>query len=308
MIDFVTVTNHLGDSIKMELRNPWASGLNIKNITGLEPPKATINSTEVATSDGAIYNSARLSTRNIVLSLAFLPMPDIETTRQKTYKYFPIKKPVTLEIKTDNRHVKTLGYVESNTPEIFSKDEATQISLICPDPYFYEVSDDENGNGATVTNFSNQKPLFEFPFSNESLTVHLLEFGTIEYNTARVITYDGDAETGVRIYIHALGPATNITIYNTQTREQMAIDTNKLAAVVGSPIQAGDDIIISTIRGNKYIRLIRGGTTYNILNALSRNSSWFTLVNGDNLFGYRADNGSTNLQIRMENYTLFEGV
>ena len=136
MIKSITVTNYLGDSLVLDLARPELSGFVVKSVTGLGAGKSTINTTEVATNDGSIYNSARLSSRNIVLSLAFLWKPTIEDVRHLSYKFFPIKRMVTLLIETDNRLAQITGYVESNEPTIFSKDEGSDISIICPDPFF----------------------------------------------------------------------------------------------------------------------------------------------------------------------------
>ena len=304
MIKSITVTNYLGDSIKLELGRPEQSGFLIKSISGLGPSKANINTTEVSTNDGSLFNSARLNQRNIVFDFIFVESinrESIEDIRQKSYKYFPIKKNVDLLIETDNRIVKTTGYVESNEPNIFSSQEGAQISIICPDPYFYSTE-------KTVTIFSGIEPLFEFPFENNSLTDNLLEFGGIIVNQEKTIFYKGDSEVGIVIYIHAIGEATNLTIYNALTREVLKIDTDRLEALTGSIIKAGDDIIISTIKGQKFIRLIRDGEYINILNCLGRNSDWFRLVKGDNVFAFTAETGDTNLQFRIENLIVYEGV
>jgi hypothetical protein len=304
MIKSITVTNYLGDSIKLELGRPEQSGFLIKSISGLGPSKANINTTEVSTTDGSLFNSARLNQRNIVFDFIFVESinrESIEDIRQKSYKYFPIKKNVDLLIETDNRIVKTTGYVESNEPNIFSSQEGAQISIICPDPYFYSTE-------KTVTIFSGIEPLFEFPFENNSLTDNLLEFGEIIVNQEKTVFYKGDSEVGIVIYIHAIGEATNLTIYNALTREVLKIDTDRLEALTGSIIKAGDDIIISTIKGQKFIRLIRDGEYINILNCLGRNSDWFRLVKGDNVFVFTAETGDTNLQFRIENLIVYEGV
>lgn len=307
MIYSLAVTNYLGDRIKLELGRPENTGFLVKSITGLGPVKANVNTTEVATNDGSMFNSARLSQRNIVIQLAFVHSiygEDIEEIRQKSYKYFPIKKNVELIIETDNRYVRTIGYIESNEPDIFSKQEGTQISIICPDPYFYSASEDGNN----VTDFYSIDPVFEFPFSNESLSEPLLIFGEIQIKTEGVITYHGDSEIGVMIYIHAIGPATNINIYNTETREVISINTTKLEALTGKGIVASDDIIINTLKGEKSITLVREGKSYNILNCLDKNTDWFTLVKGDNIFAFTAESGVTNLQFRIENKVIYEGV
>lgn len=307
MIYSIVVTNYLGDRIKLELRKPDVSGFLIKSITGLGPAKANVNTTEVSTNDGSLFNSARLSQRNIVLDMVFINTvygESIEDLRQKSYKYFPLKKSVELTIETDNRYVKTTGYVESNEPNIFSSQEGTQISIICPDPYFYSAGEDGNN----VTNFYSIDPMFEFPFSNESLDEPLLVFGEIQIKTEGVITYHGDSEIGVMIYIHAIGPATNINIYNTETREVMRINTEKISLLTGKGIVASDDIVINTAKGEKSITLIREGVSYNILNCLDKNTDWFTLAKGDNIFAFTADSGVTNLQFRVENKVIYEGV
>jgi predicted phage tail component-like protein len=307
MIYSLAVTNFLGDRIRLELGKPENTGFLIKSITGLGPVKANVNTTEVATNDGSMFNSARLSQRNIVIQMVFVNSiygEDIEEIRQKSYKYFPIKKNVELVIETDNRYVRTTGYIESNEPDIFSKQEGTQISIICPDPYFYSASE----NGDNVTDFYSIDPMFEFPFSNESLTEPLLVFGEIQIKTEGVITYTGDSEIGVMIYIHAIGPAEHINIYNTETREVMTIDTVKLEKLTGQGLIAGDDIVINTLKGEKSITLVRNGVSYNILNCLDKNTDWFTLVKGDNIFAFTADSGVTNLQFRIENKVIYEGV
>lgn len=307
MIYSIVVTNYLGDRIKLELGKPDVSGFLIKSITGLGPAKANVNTTEVSTNDGSLFNSARLSQRNIVLDMVFINTvygESIEDLRQKSYKYFPLKKSVELTIEMDNRYVKTTGYVESNEPNIFSSQEGTQISIICPDPYFYSAGEDGNN----VTNFYSIDPIFEFPFSNESLDEPLLVFGEIQIKTEGVITYHGDSEIGVMIYIHAIGPATNINIYNTETREVMRINTEKISSLTGKGIVASDDIVINTAKGEKSITLIREGVSYNILNCLDKNTDWFTLAKGDNIFAFTADSGVTNLQFRVENKVIYEGV
>ena len=304
MIKSVTITNHIDESIKLDLFNPEESGFIIKNIEGLGPVKANINFKELATNDGAIDNSARLSSRNIVMSLQFMESPTIEETRLKSYKYFPIKRNIKFLIETDSRICETIGRVETNVPTIFSNAEGCQISILCSNPYFYSAG--ENGTNQTI--FYGTEPLFEFPFSNESLTEDLIEFGSIENRTEGTIYYDGDAEIGITIQIHAVGEAEGLVIYNTKTREIMRINDDKLKSLMGSGIQAGDEITITTSRGEKGIYMLRNGVTTNILNSLEKPIKWFQLTKGDNTFAYTASAGLTNLQFRIENKVIYEGV
>src|SRR5574344_545094 len=204
MIKSFTVTNYLGDSIQLVLGEPEKSGFLIKSVSGLGPSRGNLNTTEVSTNDGSIFNSARLNQRNIVFDLAFVISSageSIETVRQKSYKYFPIKKKLTILIETDNRTIRTTGYVESNETDIFRSQEGAQISIICPDPYFYTAGND----GDIVTEFYSVAQMLEFPFSNESLTDSMIIISEIQNRTAGVITYYGDIEIGIVIRIHVLG-------------------------------------------------------------------------------------------------------
>jgi hypothetical protein len=81
-----------------------------------------------------------------------------------------------------------------------------------------------------------------------------------------------------------------------------------LVALTGSGIINGDDIKITTIRGQKSVVLIRGGVEINILNALTPESEWFTIQKGDNIFFYEADSGSNNITITLEYQVVYEGI
>lgn len=305
MIRAVTITNYLGESIRIDLFNPEESGYIVRSITGLGSGKADINISEVATDDGGIYNSSRAQSRSITISLTFYMCKDsIETLRQRTYKYFPKKKPLKLLIETDNRMAEIVGYVEENEPSIFSKNEGSDIVIKCPSPYFYSAGDDKKN----ITVFSEIEPLFEFPFENNSLTEDLIEMGEIKNKAENVVVYNGDIETGVIITIHALDEVGDITIYNIRTREVMSISAEKISKITGKGIIAGDDIIINTIKRNKGITLLRNGEYTNILNCLNKNADWFQLKKGDNIFAYTAKFGSSSLQFKIENRLLYEGI
>lgn len=302
MIKAITITNFLGESIRINLSEEDPDhGLIIMDITGIGAPKADINTTSMATADGSLYNSSRAEQRNIVLKFLLTFSPRIEDARQRTYQYFPIKKEVELLFETDNRSLKIRGYVESNEPDIFSENEQVQISIINPDPFFYSLNSES-------TVFSGIVPLFEFIFSNESLNTNLIEMGSIEIQTEKTVHYSGDADVGVKITIHALGPAKNITIYNVRTRESMRIDTDKIKTLTGKEFSTGDDIIITTTRGNKKVLLLREGHYTNILNCVDRGCDWLRLEKGDNIFAYTADEGSEELYFMIENDIAYEGV
>lgn len=310
MIKRVSVTNPKGEVLDMELGNPEKSGFAIINIEGLGPPQADINGQELATADGMLYSSARAQTRNILLHLLMWPRDSrskygrlsTEECRHLTYRYFPLKKRVRITIETDARTSFCEGYVESNEPEIFSNQEMTTISIICPDPYFYV-------NGDSQTIFSGIRPNFEFPFSNESLTEPMLEFGQIWIDRHAIIEYRGSVDTGVLITIHSLsGPAEGIKLYNVDTQEQMIIDTSKIAKISGEAFGEKDDIVISTVKKDRYCKLLRKGVYTNIIGALSMDSDWFQISSGANGFAFTADKGADNLSVTFGYKDAYVGV
>lgn len=307
MLKSVTITNYLGNSVtyKIEGADPEdGSGLLITEIEGLGPTKADINMTQLATADGGIFNSARVNSRNIVIKARFTHANTIEEARLASYKFFPIKQPVIFHIETDSRIAETTGYVESNEPVIFSDECDMQVSILCESPYFLAVDED----GKKETTFAGIDFLFEYPFENEDLYEPTLEFGNIVNKKENTVYYDGDAETGCIIQIHAVGEATNVTIYNIKTREIMALDSDKLVQLTGAGISYGDTITINTIKGQKSITLLRNGITYNILNILGKDADWFQLAKGDNLFTFTADYGESNLQFKIFSQIVYEGV
>lgn len=300
MIKSIKVTNHVGNSLELSMTNPEINGLAITSIKGLGPAKANINTTEIATIDGAAYNSSRIGSRNIVFQLRFLGSPSIEDSRLLTYEFFPIKKNVHLEFETDNRHCTIEGYVESNEPDIFSENSGCQISVICPDPFFLSTD-------YTYTRFAGVEPKFEFPYENEGLepATEMGDIITLPYST---IVYEGDMDTGLFISIHATGEVHNITMYNVGTREVMTINTDMLETLTGDPIIAGDTIDICTMKGYKSATLLREGVLYNIMNCINRDADWFELTKGPNTFAYAVEEGPLNFAFDITNYVLYEGI
>ncbi len=329
MIESVTVTNYLGDETVVRLAGPEKPRdfpAIITNIEGLGPVSATINTTKVATADGSVYNSALLDERNITMSLLFIDdgTKTIEEIRRESYKYFPIKRGIHLSIKTDGRTLEIDGYVESNEPVIFSNQESTSISIICPDPFFYSPRND-------ITEFSVTHPAFEFPFGTEEPAyvddkeLELFELDTMEDSTEATIVYEGDSEVGLTMAISFLGYAESVSIYNKMTNEIMIIDASRLtklrskSSVIDVPaderkFKSGDVININTKKRNKSMSLIRSGVEYNILNCFGKEATWFTLAKGENTFYFTAaldgdpDKATGNVRLTTKNKIIYDGV
>lgn len=334
MIKSVTVTNPSGESLKMVLDDPVISGFNIVEITGIGPSSASINTTELVTYDGSVYNSARAQQRNIVFTLLFWEddvmgpkyKPEsewtrmtIEDLRHQSYRYFPIKQRVELSFETDTRVLDTYGYIEKNEPTIFAQKESTQVSIICPEAYFDLGGDYKVQN----TDFSSVEAMFEFPihdtstmvgeWENNNTSVSTVnepqtEFSQIVLTMEKNLYYSGDAATGVTIVIRADAQLSGMSITNVNTKEEFSINQTILENSIGGKIKAGDVITINTTQGQKSATFNRNGVETNILNAIDRNSSWLQIRPGDNVFSFAATEGQYYANVTIQNRTLFEGV
>lgn len=310
MIESVTITNHLDESITLELARPELTGLAVLRVDGLGPSKANASITELSGIDGGIFNSARVSSRNIVFDLAFVgkSAPElasnnwtIEDSRHLTYTHFPVKERVRIQVNSTNRVAHIYGIVESNEPAIFTDKSGCVISVVCPYPYFVDIN-------KGFVDFGAGQALFEFPFSNDSPTTPLLVFGSIDPTPEKTIVYGGDSSVGFIIDIHAIGAATEVYVIDSDSLETLTLDDVRLNDITGSGIVNGDHIVISTVKGNKYAKLIRGSTEFNIINALGQNPTWFILEKGPNTFAYGATTGIENLEFSITFEITYQGM
>ena len=259
----------------------------VYKIDGLAPPQANINSSVNTTADGSSINSVRLQDRNIVLYISI--EGDVETNRIALYSYFPIKKTVTLYFSNGSRDVSIDGTIETIECDLFSNKQTAQISIVCPKPYFKDTT-------TIVTRFSEITSLFEFPFSIGEWGIAFSEYTPI---VRKDIINNSDVETGTIIELFATGTVVNPVIYDVQKRTHISLLFT---------MQPSDLIVINTNHGEKSINLVRDGVTTNILGNMSKDSTWFTLSSGDNVFTYTAENGDIDLQITFYTNVLYSGV
>lgn len=304
MIYTIIATNAKGDSVELDLANPWAGGIAVTGASGLGPAEGTINTVNFATSDGALFNSSRIKSRDIELNLKFLGS-DIEAVRHKLLRYFRVKHPITLDFITDYRHTYITGHVEKNEIDIFSNSEGADLTIVCPNPFF-KLRDPVKGKNSV--RFTSSTPSFEFEFEDPNADSPTLMFGDISSTGETIVVYEGDADTSTVVDIQFLGPAAGVKLYNTTTQTRINIDTNEIARLLGSTIKAGDRLSISSGVGDKYVKAYRDGKVYNALSALDRDSDWIFLTPGDNLITVRADSGIDNVSAIISYENLYESI
>jgi hypothetical protein len=102
----------------------------ISNIDGMGPPDAIIATSKNAMTDGGIYDSAKLDTRTIVITLA-INQP-AEVNRINLYKWFRSRYPVRLYYSNDARNVYIDGYTQNVNISMFAKKQVAQVTILCP--------------------------------------------------------------------------------------------------------------------------------------------------------------------------------
>lgn len=304
MIYTIVATNDKGDSVELDLANPWAGGIAVVGASGLGPADGTINQVNFATSDGALFNSSRIKSRDIELNLKFLGS-DIEEVRHRLLRYFRVKHPITLDFITDYRHTYITGHVEKNEIDIFSNSEGADLTIVCPNPFF-KLRDPVKGKNSV--RFTTSTPSFEFEFQDPNSDSPTLIFGEMTSTGETVVVYEGDADASTIVDIQFLGPASGVKLYNTTTQTRINIDTNEISRLLGSTIRAGDRLSISSGVGDKYVKAYRDGNVYNALSALDKDSDWIFLTPGDNLITVRADTGIDNVSAVISFENLYESI
>lgn len=278
------IENTNGDIFELTHNSP---NYYVTHIDGLTPPPTVVNTATAGVIDGTFFNSARVEQRNIVITLYI--NGNIEANRQQLYKIFPRKTPCTVYFKNQNRDVKIVGYVETLDGDLFVQREQIQISIICPRPYWEALSQLYNELSKIIARF-------EFPFS----IVEPIPFSEINDVPICTINNTGDAACGTIIDIEFTGTADTLKIIDT---------TEQTFFEIAYSFQNLDKVRINTNSGQMGVTLERSGSTTNLLNYVSKNSTWFRIKPGQNTFTFTLATGSTDdVKINFTTSLLFGGV
>jgi len=231
----------------------------LRNIDGLGPVKATVNTSPFGSIDGVSYIGSDIAERNPVLTIH--PNPDwvnwsVEKLRRALYAYFTPKQIIKLLFFSDDiPPVEISGIVEDCAPNIFASDPEYTISIICPDPYFTAINptvvSGQTGSGSML----------------------------IEYN--------GSIPCGFYLTLNRVSdPApANITV-------QAVGQTLNSFKVAGS-VSASTYFVMNSVPGNKYARSVNTSTSAftNLLSKMQDGSTWPNLEPGKNQFSVITDGG-----------------
>lgn len=231
-----------------------SNGYRIRNIDGIEPVKADINTTNNASMNGIHINSTYQRSRNIVVTIGLYPGngKTLEDLRKQLYLNAPVGLSTRLSFDLDEggkyRLIKAV--VESNEMNRFSKDPEQIISFICPDPYF---------TSSVETTY---------PVDGSDLT------------TGYVVPYAGTAEAGFNFWF-MLGSDIKAGGYFQVTNKAPygQSNTQRLSFATDVKVNAGQNAIaFNSIPGDRRIIV----HTSSWLKALDNNHTWPMLRPGDN--------------------------
>ena len=243
--------------------------------------------------DGAIYQGSKITSRNIVLTLR--DKDSHKDNREFLYRLFkPNSKGVLRYF--ENNDVKRINYyVESiDITGAYNSRQAT-ISLICADPFFYD-------NEETVKYLAEWNGQFEFEHQFTSNKEEIGYRSLIKSLNIQNLTPRDDI--GLNIEITSIGDATNLKITHIEQNKTIFIGTDE------KPFNmvAGDIVNIVTEKGNKNVTLTRNGVTIGINNYLSEDNEFIQLDTGDNHIGYDAEEGVSNLSLKISYTFKYNGV
>lgn len=151
--------------------------IDIIEVAGLEPASSTIT-TKKSGYDGTTFNGSTLNERNIIIK--GIIRNNVKVNRRELYKIF--KSNIELDIKVDGYNI--IGYVENVEMNNFQVLTSFQISIICPDPYFYHnkqslkvtkstktIESDGEGDWDILVTFSSSASEFTFLLNSRTYRV-----------------------------------------------------------------------------------------------------------------------------------------
>lgn len=264
----------------------------LKSIDGLYSISGEINTNDNANGIGKTYSGTSIKER--VITLTGIIIDKLELRRKQLYKTFKMKQEGTLfYYDNENTKGKKISYIvedveisDTGFPKIFT------ISLMCPDPYFKDLEESE-------ISMATWSPAFCFPMISEENEG--LEFATKNITTMGTIINESDLDLGMTIHFVAHGHVLNPFVVNVETQEQILIEVE---------MNPGDEIIVTTYRGNKNIILIKDDTKImsEVNYLIKYGSKFLQLHSGTNTLRAGAEEDEENLETKIFYCNEYEAV
>lgn len=288
------------------------------SITGLSP-EGVINTSSINGYDGSTVVSTQVPERKIEMVLGFKG-DDAEATKEQLYLLFAPKSTGTMLYKSSLKKRK-INYL-SATPEIVLTEYPmrAQISLVCPDPYFKDLSDSNEILAQSLPKF-----MVPFTITKKGLIVGsddvLIPNDSDDYtfyfsktDPRKIIDIENKSGVDVGLYcvFNASASLVDPYIMNVETYEKMqllfSLNGGEKAAISTLPTDTNNKKLI--LRDGKEINIPWGKSIwlftpaqYNISNykkiTATQRFTFMKLHPGINRIKYGAESGESNLEVEI---------
>lgn len=260
----------------------------VVEITGLNPPPASLFLGKSPNRKGAKKNGSTLDERNLVIRIKV--KGDVEYNRNALYSWIDTESELKIYYQNGVKNVYCEGTVTDCDFSLFTESQIISVAITCPDSYLKELN-------AIITEISALLKQFTIPFSIDAGGV---PFSTIRENNTTNI-FNSGSETGVKITIKCNGTVENLSLFD-------ANDTTRIFTIKTTLLKDWI-VIIDTESSPKTVKLYKpDGAVENIMKYLAPRPTWFTLKKGNNLFGYLAENGIADAEITFAYENKYLGV
>lgn len=250
---------------------------------GLHGIETDFSETESPYTDGAIIDNVRALPRGIALKFALCG--DVAASLDFFHAVVKSKQNGKLIKREGERETKIQGRVTVPPYTRMADRVAVELQLYCGQPYWEDVQE-------LVGTISEIVDLLYFPEIGRGFPEEGVPFGVLNIEKVQEIANDGDVSVGLTIVINALGEVKNPRIScSTGTQNGWYMQIN-------ATLNADDEVVISTHRGNKSITINGGAYILGvpILSLLEYSGDdWLQLETGSNIFNITTDNGSANV-------------
>lgn len=250
-------------------------------VDGMTSAATSIASSAMGGADGDIVNNVTATPRPIAIYLRIKSGVNVEDAKRAVLQVVKIKQTGMLEWTQNERTVTLSGVVESVDMPRWTNEVILQISMYCSQPFWEDLD-------FVVQQISEAIDLHWFTDSASGM-IYFPEEGLPlgEYDTIRTKHFHnkGDVAVGLEISVVAFDTVTNPIIYD-GSGNFLGVGYGDGAKRV--QLQAGDNIVITTHKGNKNITL----NGKSILTKLRPQSTWLQLEAGDNLYTINSDDDS----------------
>lgn len=269
-------------------------GILIEQVEGIYAFTGEVLTSPYSQTHGDRYKNTRATKRNIVVSGKIFD--DFWNNRQLMYRVFrlgSVGRFCYMEPDRSNRYADY--YVESVEIDQDPFRGQYQISLICPDPFFYAGEAEHIDLASWVSDFTF---IHEFQDAGE-------ELGHRETSMIKEIeNLNGVDGIGMKIVLTSSGDVVNPYVYLYETGERITVGTDSNPYTLASSKR----IEIETTTGKKNIMQIQNNVQTRINEYLDPGSSFFQLQAGKNTIGYNAASGAAFMNVHIEYKMRYLGV